>query len=40
MMGRLDGPEEIATVALLLASGDSGYINGAELFVDGGFSAV
>ena len=36
-MGR---PEEIATVALFLASGDSSFVNGVELSVDGGFSAI
>jgi NAD(P)-dependent dehydrogenase (short-subunit alcohol dehydrogenase family) len=33
-MGR---PEEIATIALFLASDDSSYVNGVELAVDGGF---
>jgi NAD(P)-dependent dehydrogenase (short-subunit alcohol dehydrogenase family) len=36
-MGR---PEEIATAALFLASDDSRYVNGVELSVDGGFSAI
>jgi NAD(P)-dependent dehydrogenase (short-subunit alcohol dehydrogenase family) len=36
-MGR---PEEIATVALFLASEDSSFVNGVELSVDGGLSAV
>jgi NAD(P)-dependent dehydrogenase (short-subunit alcohol dehydrogenase family) len=36
-MGR---PEEIATVALFLASDDSSFVNGVDLSVDGGFSAV
>jgi NAD(P)-dependent dehydrogenase (short-subunit alcohol dehydrogenase family) len=36
-MGR---SEEIATVALFLASDDSSFVNGVELVVDGGFSAI
>jgi len=38
--GKMGRPEEIATVALFLASDDSSYVNGAELFVDGGASAI
>ena len=38
--GKMGRPEEIATVALFLASDDSSYVNGAELFVDGGSSAI
>src|SRR5579863_9076450 len=38
--GKMGRPEEIATVALFLASNDSSYVNGAELFVDGGTSAI
>src|SRR5258707_8395045 len=34
--GELGRPEEIATVALFLASSDSSFVNGIELFVDGG----
>jgi hypothetical protein len=33
-------PEEIATVALFLPSDDSSFVNGVELSVDGGFSAI
>jgi NAD(P)-dependent dehydrogenase (short-subunit alcohol dehydrogenase family) len=38
--GKIGRPEEIATAALFLASDDSSYVNGAELFVDGGMSAI
>ncbi len=34
--GTLGRPEEIATAALFLASSDSNFVNGVELFVDGG----
>ena len=37
--GKMGRPEEIAAVALFLALDDSSYVNGAELFVDGGMSA-
>ncbi len=40
MQGRICEPEEIAKVALFLASDDSSFINGAELFVDNTFTAV
>ena len=36
--GKDGRPEEIATVALFLASDDSSDVNGVELAVDGGFS--
>ena len=38
--GKMGRPEEIAAVALFLASGDSSFVNGVELSVDGGFSAI
>lgn len=39
-MGRLGRPEEIATAALFLASNDSSFVTGIELFVDGGTAQV
>ena len=38
--GEMGRPEEIATVALFLASSDSSFVNGIELFVDGGTAQV
>lgn len=35
-MGRLGDPGEIASAALFLASDDASFVNGIELFVDGG----
>ena len=39
-MGRIGQPEEIASTALFLASGDSSFITGIELFVDGGTAQI
>jgi NAD(P)-dependent dehydrogenase (short-subunit alcohol dehydrogenase family) len=38
--GEMGRPEEIATVALFLASSDSSFVNGIELYVDGGTAQV
>ena len=38
--GTMGQPEEIATVALFLASDDSSFVNGVELAVDGGMTAI
>jgi NAD(P)-dependent dehydrogenase (short-subunit alcohol dehydrogenase family) len=39
-LGRVGKPEEIAKVALFLASDDASFVNGAEIFVDGGLAQV
>ena len=38
--GKMGRPEELAAVALFLASDDSSFVNGVELSVDGGLSAI
>jgi NAD(P)-dependent dehydrogenase (short-subunit alcohol dehydrogenase family) len=39
-MGRIGSPDEIAKVAVFLASDDSSFVTGIELFVDGGMAQV
>jgi NAD(P)-dependent dehydrogenase (short-subunit alcohol dehydrogenase family) len=38
-LGRIAQPEEIANVALFLASDESSFITGIEIPVDGGYTA-
>jgi NAD(P)-dependent dehydrogenase (short-subunit alcohol dehydrogenase family) len=38
--GRMGKPEDVARAALYLASDEAEFVNGAQLFVDNGFSAV
>ncbi|KPA90115.1 MULTISPECIES: SDR family NAD(P)-dependent oxidoreductase [Pseudomonas] len=38
--GRVGEPEEIASAALFLASSDASFVNGTELFVDGGQAQI
>jgi NAD(P)-dependent dehydrogenase (short-subunit alcohol dehydrogenase family) len=39
-MGRIGQPDEVARAALFLASDDSSFVTGTELFVDGGRAQV
>jgi NAD(P)-dependent dehydrogenase (short-subunit alcohol dehydrogenase family) len=39
-MGRIGTPDEIAKAVSFLASHDSSYITGIELFVDGGMAQI
>ncbi|MDQ0779818.1 NAD(P)-dependent dehydrogenase (short-subunit alcohol dehydrogenase family) [Streptomyces aurantiacus] len=38
--GKMGRPEEIASVALFLASDESSYVNGLELVTDGGTTVI
>jgi len=39
-LGRVGNPDEIAKAVAFLASDDSSYITGIELFIDGGFAQI
>ncbi|MHA6196401.1 SDR family NAD(P)-dependent oxidoreductase [Pseudomonas wadenswilerensis] len=39
-LGRVGEPDEIAKAALFLASSDASFVNGTELFVDGGQAQI
>jgi NAD(P)-dependent dehydrogenase (short-subunit alcohol dehydrogenase family) len=40
LVGRLGAPEEIAAGAVFLASDESAFMTGADLLIDGGYTAV
>jgi NAD(P)-dependent dehydrogenase (short-subunit alcohol dehydrogenase family) len=39
-LGRLGMSDDVAKAVVFLASDDSSFVNGAELFVDGGFAQI
>jgi NAD(P)-dependent dehydrogenase (short-subunit alcohol dehydrogenase family) len=39
-LGRLGTPDEVAKAVMFLASDDSSFITGIELFVDGGMAQI
>jgi NAD(P)-dependent dehydrogenase (short-subunit alcohol dehydrogenase family) len=39
-LDRFGQPDEVANAVVFLASDDSSYITGTELFVDGGFAQI
>lgn len=40
LQGRMCEPEEVADVAVFLASGESSFVNGADILVDNTFTAI
>ena len=39
-LGRIGTPDDLGKAAVFLASDDSAYVNGIELFVDGGAAQI